>query len=96
MRGSRGLIEINRVGFHLYGGQVRAGAQTFWYCYSCDWKRIKREMMISEKLPLMMDSHSEFVPLRSCLSTLKIMFTLRINNLTHHKNIWSYNRIIEF
>ena len=28
--------------------------------------------------------------------TLKIMFTLRINNLTHHKNIWSYNRIIEF
>ena len=43
---------------------------------------------ILDRLPLMEDPHSEYVLLRSCLSILKVMFTLRTTNPTNHADVW--------
>ena len=50
--------------------------------------------MISDKLPVMMHSQSEFVLLRSCVFSTKIMFTFHTNMLTQQKNIWRYDSFI--
>ena len=57
-------------------------------------ERMEKIREISSLLSLIEDPQTEYVLLRSCLSSPKVTFTLRTSNPSHHLGLWKdYDRI---
>ena len=79
-----GIRRISDTGIILLGTPL--GSQTF--VQERIREKIEAVRDITNHLPLIQDSHSEFVLLRSCFSLPKVMFLLRTIPSTLHLDLW--------
>ena len=86
----RGLIRITEEGVVLLGAPLGSAA----FVESEVKKKVSKVEDVTELLPLIEDSHTEYALLRSCLSLPKLSFLLRaVDTSDHGQHLQAYDRI---